>query len=274
MQAEIFRKVQPTEFYRKFLEHEIRPDGRVPADCRTTALDVGSIGTAWGSALVRQGNTAVLCAINAEYAEPKEDSPTAGFVVPTVHMSPLCSPDIRRGPAGERAHQLTVFVTNMVQRCGLVDSTQLCVSAGRVVWALYCDLTVLDSDGALEDVCLLALTAALANLRLPRVQVDSEDEDAVPVPSADRPTALTVNVPCALCFAVFDGQHVLADPTDEEQNVGSASVTVVVTSTNQLAAVTKNGPTPLDEAKLRHCISLAKQRAKQIKRLVAEHSSQ
>lgn len=40
----------------------------------------GSISTADGSALVRLGETTVVCGIKAEIAEPELDAPTTGFI--------------------------------------------------------------------------------------------------------------------------------------------------------------------------------------------------
>eukprot|EP00124_Ichthyophonus_hoferi_P002159 Ihof_evm10s136 gene=Ihof_evmTU10s136 len=204
MQAETFRKIQPVEFYRKFLANDIRPDGRSVDQTRSTAMDLGSISKTWGSALVRQGNTTVVCGITAEYSEAQDALPNKGFIVPTVHMSPLCCSSVRRGPAGERAQQLTVFLDNMVQRTNPIDLSTLCVVAGKVVWTLYCDITVMVADGALEDVCLLALCNALINLRLPEPIIDEDDDEAVPVPSAHRTISLDVQMPTSLSFAVFD----------------------------------------------------------------------
>jgi hypothetical protein len=38
---EAFRKIYPSEFYRKFLVHEVRPDGRDLNRIRKTKISVG-----------------------------------------------------------------------------------------------------------------------------------------------------------------------------------------------------------------------------------------
>lgn len=43
-------------------------------------LTSGSIGTAEGSALVRMGDTTIVCGIKAEIAEPSGAAPDEGFV--------------------------------------------------------------------------------------------------------------------------------------------------------------------------------------------------
>lgn len=40
----------------------------------------GSLGTADGSALVRLGETTIVCGVKAEIAEPELDAPDQGFI--------------------------------------------------------------------------------------------------------------------------------------------------------------------------------------------------
>lgn len=62
---EAFRKIYPSEFYKKFLVHGVRPDGRSLQKVRKTRVSAGSIGSAEGSAFVRMGNSSVLAAVSA-----------------------------------------------------------------------------------------------------------------------------------------------------------------------------------------------------------------
>lgn len=43
-------------------------------------------------------------------------------------------------------------------------------------WTLFLDIYVLEADGALLDVCLLAAVAALLGLRLPCVEVNANGQ--------------------------------------------------------------------------------------------------
>jgi hypothetical protein len=45
-----------------------------------TYLDTGSISTADGSALVRLGDTTIVCGVKAEIAEPELDKPEDGYL--------------------------------------------------------------------------------------------------------------------------------------------------------------------------------------------------
>ncbi len=59
MEAELFLKADPQEYYAAFLKEQIRPDGRTLAEARTVAIQLGVRGPQ--SAVVRLGNTAVMC---------------------------------------------------------------------------------------------------------------------------------------------------------------------------------------------------------------------
>ncbi|KAK7818498.1 hypothetical protein U0070_013057 [Myodes glareolus] len=60
-----FKTVEPLEYYRRFLKENCRPDGRELGEFRTTTVNIGSISTADGSALVKLGNTTVVCGVKA-----------------------------------------------------------------------------------------------------------------------------------------------------------------------------------------------------------------
>ncbi|CAB4024313.1 exosome complex component RRP43-like, partial [Paramuricea clavata] len=60
-----FKTAQPLEYYRKFLEENIRPDGRDLLQFRNTVINIGSIATAEGSSIVKLGNTTIVCGVKA-----------------------------------------------------------------------------------------------------------------------------------------------------------------------------------------------------------------
>eukprot|EP01126_Amoeba_proteus_P036173 TRINITY_DN3676_c0_g1_i1.p1 TRINITY_DN3676_c0_g1~~TRINITY_DN3676_c0_g1_i1.p1 ORF type:complete len:109 (+),score=22.30 TRINITY_DN3676_c0_g1_i1:85-411(+) len=63
---EAYKKIYPEEFYRKFLVHHTRPDGRGLTAIRKTVVTAGSITSAHGSAFVKIGSTSVVCGIKGE----------------------------------------------------------------------------------------------------------------------------------------------------------------------------------------------------------------
>lgn len=96
--ASVFQRLHPKVYFERFVSENIRPDGRdfdawrdVSANVgmnpyhfvKLTSFDLaflGSISTADGSALVRLGETTIVCGIKAEIAEPELDRPGEGFI--------------------------------------------------------------------------------------------------------------------------------------------------------------------------------------------------
>ena len=56
---------------------------------------------------------------------------------------------------------------------GVLDVKQLQLKEGQA-WKLFLDIYVLDADGCIFDVCLLAAVAALLAMKLPRAEVNEE----------------------------------------------------------------------------------------------------
>merc|ERR1712070_295028 len=79
VEAEAVRKLQPLEFYRRFTEKAVRPDGRVSDMFRETTIATGTVSSAIASSMVRLGNTTVLAGVKAEISPPSECAPDSGI---------------------------------------------------------------------------------------------------------------------------------------------------------------------------------------------------
>uniref|UniRef100_A0A8C4QB90 Ribosomal RNA-processing protein 43 n=1 Tax=Eptatretus burgeri TaxID=7764 RepID=A0A8C4QB90_EPTBU len=145
----VCRAAEPVAYYRRFLKENCRPDGRELGEVRITTLNIGSITSADGSALVKIGNTTVVCGVKG--------------VIPNVDLSPLCSARFRPGPPCEQAQVAGQFLADVITSSELVSLEDLCIQKGKLVWVLYCDLECLDYDGNVLDACSIALLAALRN---------------------------------------------------------------------------------------------------------------
>ncbi len=77
--AKEFKGIQPEEYFRQHVEQNVRPDGRDSlTGLRPVSISTGTIGTADGSAVVKQGNTLVVCGVKLELAPPKPEKPDQG----------------------------------------------------------------------------------------------------------------------------------------------------------------------------------------------------
>ena len=105
--ADDYKIAQPVEYYKHFLKENIRPDGRQLTEFRRTVLNVGTVTTARGSAVLKLGHTMVVRGVTAELAEPTAEHPKRGYFVPNVELPPLCSLDFRPGPPDDKAQVLS-----------------------------------------------------------------------------------------------------------------------------------------------------------------------
>jgi exosome complex component RRP43 len=164
LRASTFQRLHPRAYYERFVSENIRPDGRSFDGWRDVSLNVGarsfptsltrhaypsslgSISTADGSALIRLGNTTIVCGVKAEIAEPELDSSQDGFLgtfsqrtislktalirdgrdlVPNLDLPALCSPKFKPGPPGEDAQvlsdKLNEALTTYVEPCSQSD---------------------------------------------------------------------------------------------------------------------------------------------------------
>uniref|UniRef100_A0A3Q3MDZ6 Ribosomal RNA-processing protein 43 n=1 Tax=Mastacembelus armatus TaxID=205130 RepID=A0A3Q3MDZ6_9TELE len=265
------RTAEPLEYHRSFLKENCRPDGRELSEFRTTTLNIGSISTADGSALVKVGNTTVVCGIKAELANPAVETPGKGYIVPNVDLPPLCSSRFRPGPPGEQAQAASQFIADVIGRCStgihILSFHELCVSSPNLCWVLYCDMICLDYDGNILDACIIALLAALKYTQLPEVTINTET--GTPEVNLEKRHGLHIRKhPISASFCVFDDSILIVDPTAEEESLSTAQLTVVTDEEDRLCSVHKPGGTSLSGDKLQECISRAAVRQREIQKLI------
>ncbi|CAG8488398.1 2906_t:CDS:10 [Ambispora gerdemannii] len=256
-EAENFRKIQPKEFIKKFLEQNVRPDGRVFRQFRKTTVNSGHISTADGSAVVRIGNTTVVCGIKAEVAEPKTSTPKEGYLVPNIELSPICSSKVKPGPPSEHAQVMSENLNKLLKSSSVISLKDLCIEEGKAVWVLYADIICINYDGNVFDASVIAIIAALNNLRLRKVEYN----EGLVTATETRPIKLNLSrLPLSSTFALFDGLYLLADPSDAEESVMEEMVTVVCDETGKLCNIWKRGGPSCSPDQIITCVSLARER--------------
>ncbi|XP_029458590.1 exosome complex component RRP43 isoform X1 [Rhinatrema bivittatum] len=262
-----FKTVEPLEYYRRFLKENCRPDGRELGEFRPTTVNIGSITTADGSALVKLGNTIIICGIKAEFAAPPADAPNKGYIVPNVDLPPLCSSRFRPGPPGEEAQVASQFIADVIENSQIVLKEDLCIANGKLAWVLYCDIICLDYDGNILDACTCALLGALKNVQLPSVKINEETGLAEVSVKEKSPLKIGKN-PVATSFAIFDDTLLLVDPTAEEETLATGTITIVTDEDDRLCVLRKPGGSAMSAEKLQACISRAITRQKEVRKLL------
>lgn len=82
MEVEAFQRLDPENFYRRFVKNGVRPDGRELRAVRPIAVDVGVLSQerVQASALVGLGSTKVLAGITLQVGQPSESTPMSGML--------------------------------------------------------------------------------------------------------------------------------------------------------------------------------------------------
>lgn len=112
----IFKKITPEQYLSHLLNQDVRSDGRSVSEFREIVINDNCISTANGSAIVRAGENVFVCGIKAEIAEPFENSPNEGWIVPNLELSPLCSSKFKPGPPSDLAQVVSQELHQTLQQ--------------------------------------------------------------------------------------------------------------------------------------------------------------
>ncbi|TBU28684.1 ribosomal protein S5 domain 2-like protein [Dichomitus squalens] len=259
LKALTFQRLHPKTYLERFLAENVRPDGRDFDEWRDISVNVGSISTADGSALVRLGSTTIVCGVKAEIAEPELDKPKDGFLVPNLDLPAICSPKFKPGPPTDEAQVISDRLNDVLISSGVVSTSSLCIEPSKSAWVLYVDATCINYDGNAFDATLLAMVAALKNTRLPKARYDEDRQQTICSRKVKEPLQIG-RLPTSFSFGIFDGAHILADPTSFEEPLLDTSVSVVVDDAGGLISVMQLGLGTADgQDLLSTCIDAAKE---------------
>jgi exosome complex component RRP43 len=283
LQAEAFKRVYPEQYFAKFFDQGIRPDGRPFRVGRPLSIVLGVITTANASALVKIGSSTALAGVKCEISSPDPDRPDEGTLEVEVEMPPLCCADCRPGRPDDRAMVLSEQLNTLLvsKPHNVIDLRHLGgISSNKAaVWTVHVDVYVLDNDGSLFETCLLATVAALKSLSLPEVKVDESGnilgvegggmEYSAQALAQGRPLEFRWT-PVALTSGIYKNK-LLVDPTFEEEQVVGSLVVGIVDEQGALIRVTKPGGSGISQdgtAFVKSCHEATKQRAVVVRQLL------
>lgn len=267
--AQQYKLIHPVKFYRDYLNKEIRPDGREFEIFRPIGINVGSITTADGSAVVKVGNTSIVCGIRAELAKPRAATPEEGFIIPNVELPQMCSPKYRSASgSSDDSDVFTCALNDILTNSNCLNLKELCLHKEKLVWALHCDMICLDNDGCVLDAALIACVAALRNLELPSIEYDHKI-NRVQVDTKQKKKLNIGPVPVSTTFMVFDDNVIITDPTSDEEHLSSSSVNIAICN-GDVCFILKPGGTPFEKDQMDVCITQALRREKHVLKLLNE----
>lgn len=235
--SQTFAKLTPRPFLHAHLKQPspVRPNGRIPGEFRRPTINTGSLTHSNGSAVVRVGDTSIVCGVRAELLLvsdiaqlPEEDASEddlvedLGLLVPNLELSTGCSPAHLPGSApGTLAQSTSYRILSLLHNSNVVNPSDLKIqyvepsidgdlpdeepkTVTKAYWVLYIDILCLALDGNVFDAAWGAVMAALRNTVLPKAWWDPDREAVVcsPLRSEARNLQLT-KLPIASTFAVF-----------------------------------------------------------------------
>lgn len=222
-----------------------RIDARTMDQFRDVSVEVGSIKSAQGSALVTVGKTQVIAGIKMEHAEPFPDKPDSGMLIVNAELLPLASPTFEPGRPDENAIELARVVDRGIRESNAIDLDKLVIKSGEDVWAVFIDIHVLDHDGNLIDASALAAIAALLNAKPPEDEAWTLPE----FPIQKRPVTVTV---------AKINNKLMVDPCLDEEGVMDARISMATIEDGSICAMQKGGIGWFSREELEQAYELAK----------------
>ncbi|WVO17612.1 hypothetical protein L204_105309 [Cryptococcus depauperatus] len=254
LSPEIFKQLHPAHYLSRFLSSGYRPDGRkhassTQAQWRDVSINMRCISTAHGSALVKMGDTTVVCGIKAEVGKPLTSAPSEGFVVPNIDLPALSSPRFKPGPPGEEAQTYSNWIYELLTCSRTIPLSSLVIAPSKSAWILYIDVVCINYDGNAFDAAVLAVMAALKDTELPAARYDEDKNMTICSRTEKHPLELG-RIPLACSVGIFQGTHLLTDPTSFETPLLDTTICIALDESCRAALIRHEGLGGLSKSKL------------------------
>jgi exosome complex component RRP42 len=246
------------------LKKGVRLDGRKKEEYRNIEITTGVVATAEGSARVKCGDTEVIAGVKLEVGEPYPDSQDEGTMMVGSELLPLSNPDFESGPPGIDAIEVARVIDRGIREGKAIDTKKLCVRKGELVWTVMIDVLPLNHDGNLIDVGGLAALAAIKNTKMVEIE-----NDKIVIGKRTNESLPVVSMPIPVTVLKI-GDNLIVDPTDEEEEVLDARLTVSILEDDTLCAMQKGGDASLTTKDINDMIDLAIRKSHEIRKKLQE----
>lgn len=244
------------------VEQDLRTDGRARLGYRPLGVEANIIAQADGSARLHLGATDVLVGVKVELGVPDSSAPDQGQVHVSVECSSCASPEFK-GRGGEDwgidlAQALEASLVGSPAAGGSLDLKALCVLPGKTCWVVYVDALLLNDGGNVLDALSIAVRAALALTRIPKVEVSMDDDDEPEVElTGDAGAPVDVSrVPIIVSVSQVGHQSVV-DLSSEEEPCATAALRIAVNSGGRVMGISKAGSGGIDPTLTQEMVEVA-----------------
>ncbi|KAF4524684.1 hypothetical protein B566_EDAN009528, partial [Ephemera danica] len=260
------------EFIIKSISEDRRLDGRKLTEYRPLEIQFGA---EYGCCQVSMGDTRILAQVSCEIQQPKATRPNEGMLHINVGLSPMGAPHFETGRQSDTSIQLNRLLEKCIKDSKCVDLESLCIVAEEKVWTIRCDLNILNHEGNLVDCASVAALAAICHFRRPDVELEGENLNILDASVRDFIPLSIRHYPVCVSFAIFnEGKRMAVDPSELEERVAEAQLTLGVNAYRELCGVYLVGSTPNGPEVVRKCGNKAASRSvevvAQIKQAIAK----
>jgi len=241
-----------------------RLDERKADEFRKITIEKNPIEKAEGSALVKLGITQAIVGVKMEVKAPFPDTPNEGVLMVGCELSPLASPEYEKGPPTENSIEVARLVDRTIRESHAIDLEKLCITKGEKVWIVNVDIHVIDNGGNLVDAATLAAVTALMNAKMPKYEDDKVvigEKTNKKVPLTCKPVSVT---------HIKIGENLFVDPTEDEESVATARLTVGSKDDGNICSLQKGGTEGLTMKELEHILEKSVEIGKQLRKHLKE----
>jgi exosome complex component RRP42 len=211
-----------------------RLDARTFKESRPLSIETNVIPKANGSAWVKLGNTEVVAGVKVDTGEPFEGLENKGALIVSAEVLPTASPFVEPGPPDEETIELARVVDRGIRESEMLALDKLALIPGKIVYTVFVDCSIINTDGNLFDATSYAVVLALLTSKFPIYE--TKDEKVVDTGKVQDPPINTV--PVSITFARI-GDSLMLDPTTEEEVCMDARITLTTNSDREYTAVQK-----------------------------------
>lgn len=242
-----------------------RLDGRNLDELRTLNIELGIIKKANGSARVNLGNSEVVAGVKVETGEPFEGLENKGALIVSAEVLPTASPFIEPGPPDEETVELARVVDRGIRESEMIDLDKLALIPGEIVYTIFVDSSITNTDGNLFDCTSYAVVSALMSCKLPVFEIQDnkviDTGDIKPMPVTTIPVSIT---------AARIGDSIILDPTAEEEACMDARITITTNSDNNFTAVQKGATGTFTSEQIKNLLETARVKGEEVRSKIKE----
>jgi exosome complex component RRP42 len=237
-----------------------RLDGRSLDELRTLNVELDIIKKANGSAKVNLGNSEVVAGVKVETGEPFEGLENKGALIVSAEVLPTASPFVEPGPPDEETVELARVVDRGVRESEMIDLDQLALIPGEIVYTIFVDCSITNTDGNLFDCTSYAVVSALMSCKLPVFEI--QDNKVIDT-GMIKPTPVTT-IPVSITAARI-GDSIILDPTAEEEACMDARITITTNSDNNFTAVQKGATGTFTTEQVKSILDTARSKGEEVR---------